>query len=198
MRKTALGIIVLLALLTGCGGEGTEERTAQVREAYAAHPAYSAAAEVEIAREDETLRYTLRVDAQEEETAVTVLAPELLAGTCAHLRGDALRLEYDGLILDAGSAAEGLSAVNCIPLTLRAVAEGYLLAQSVETLDDVEGALRLSVESEAGGGTLCYAVWFDADGAPLYAEIQEKEEIAAFIRFTNFAFCDILPSEENS
>ena len=52
--------------------------------------------------EEENVRYTLRFDADAEETKVTVLAPELLAGVTAHLAADTLKLEYDGLVLDAG------------------------------------------------------------------------------------------------
>lgn len=189
-RIVSFALSALLALtLTACGAEDTAARAEAVRERCAERPAYTAEAEVTLVREPDSVSYTLRVEAAEDETRVTVLAPALLAGTTARLTGDALTLEYDGLILDAGSAVEGLSAVNCIPLTLRAAADGTLLEQSEEACGDCERALRLSLESEASGTTLRYTVYFDASGAPLGAEIAENEKIAAFMEFTSFEFC---------
>ena len=197
MRKFAALVLsgLLLLSLPACRTGENEARAEELRGRYAALTAYSAAAEVALPREEGDARYTLRFDADGEETRVTVLAPELLAGVTARLSADALKLEYDGLVLDAGGAVEGLSAVNCVPLTLRAVGDGYLLEQNEETLGDTERTLRLSLESEASGSTLRYTVWFTPDGAPLYAEIAENEEIAAFIEFTSFTFCDTMASD---
>ena len=196
MRKFALLTLTgLLLLLTACHADRTQERTEALRERYVSLTAYTAAAEVMLPREEGDVRCLLRFDADGEETCVTVLAPELLAGVTAHLSADATRLEYDTLVLDAGGAIEGLSAVNCVPLTLRALGEGYLLEQNEETFGDTEHALRLSVESGSGTGALRYTVWLASDGAPLYAEIAENEEIAAFIEFTSFTFCDTIPSD---
>lgn len=189
-RIVSLALSALFALtLTACGTEDTAARAETVRERCAERPAYTTEATVTLVREPDSISYTLRVEAAADETRVTVLAPALLAGTTARLTGDALALEYDGLILDAGSAAKGLSAVNCVPLTLRAVADGTLLEQSEEAYGDCERALRLSLESEASGATLRYTVYFDASGAPLGAEIAENEKIAAFMEFTSFEFC---------
>ena len=194
MRKfAALALSGLLLLsLPACRPRENEARAEELRGRYAALTAYTAAAEVVLPREEGDARYTLRFDADGEETRVTVLAPELLAGVTARLSTDALKLEYDGLVLDAGGAVEGLSAVNCVPLALRAAGGGYLLEQNEETFGDTEHALRLSLESEASGSTLRYTIWFAPDGAPLYVEIAENEEVAAFMEFTSFAFCDTI------
>ena len=197
MRKlTALLLAgTLLLSLTGCGAEETADRAAAVREKYAAPASYRAVAEVEIVREDGDMRCTLRLDGGGEETKVTVLSPEALAGVSAQLSGDGLKLEYDGAVLDAGGAVQGLSAANCVPLTLRAVAEGCLLEQNEESFGEEEHALRLCCESEVSGRTLSYTVWFAPDCTPLYAEIAENGSAAAFMEFTDFAFCDIISSD---
>lgn len=197
-RWSIFGLAALLTLiLVGCGAAAEEDRIPTIQKRYAAAAGYSAVAELRLAREDEETRYTLRVDAAEEGASVTVLAPELLAGVTAHLDADALKLEYDGLVLDAGGTIDSLCAVNCLPLTLRAVAEGYVVEENEETFDDIQHALRACFESEASGETLRYTVWFSADDLPLYAEIAKNEEIAIYMEFTSFTFCDIIPADES-
>ena len=104
MKKLAALLLSALFLLplTACRTKETASRAETVQERYAALTSYTAAAAVELADEEENVRYTLRFDADAEETRVTVLAPELLAGVTAHLAADTLKLEYDGLVLDAG------------------------------------------------------------------------------------------------
>lgn len=200
MKKLAAAIfsaLLLLLPLTACTKE-TDARAERVRDRYAAPLAYAAAAEVALAGETEDVRCTLRFDADGMETRVTVLAPELLAGVTARLGEDALRLEYDGLVLDAGGPIGGVNAVSCVPLALRAVGEGWLLERGEEDLSYGGGtvrALRLRFESEADGHTIETAVWFGADDTPLYAEIAENEKITAYMEFTSFAFCDTITQD---
>ena len=127
MKKLAALLLSALFLLplTACRTKETASRAETVQERYAALTSYTAAAAVELADEEENVRYTLRSDADAEETRVTVLAPELLAGVAAHLAADTLKLEYDGLVLDAGGTPGGVSAVACVPLALRAAGEGW-------------------------------------------------------------------------
>ena len=44
-----------------------------------------------------------------------------------------------------------------------------------------------------GGETLGGTVWFEDNGAPVYAEVCENGKIIAAAEFTNFVFDDILP-----
>ena len=106
MKKLAALLLSALFLLplTACRTKETASRAETVQERYAALTSYTAAAAVELADEEENVRYTLRFDADAEETKVTVLAPELLAGVTAHLAADTLKLEYDGLVLRAPRA----------------------------------------------------------------------------------------------
>jgi len=202
MKKLAALLLSALFLLslTACRTKETASRAETVQERYAALTSYTAAAAVELAGEEENVRYTLRFDADAEETRVTVLAPELLAGVTAHLAADTLRLEYDGLVLDAGGTPGGVSAVTCVPLALRAAGEGWLTEHSEEEIEYGGGAvraLRLCFESEAGGETIRCTLWFGADDAPLRAEIAEKDKITAYMEFTSFAFCDTMAADES-
>lgn len=197
MRNFAALLLALALLLplTACRADERADRAAAIQALYASSDAYSASAEVELHDGTERLAYTLRFDADAAETRVTVLAPDLLAGVTARLAADTLALEYDGLVLDAGGAPDGVSAVTCVPLALRAVAEGHLTEESEEELargGERVHALRLCFESEHGSETLRAAVWFDGEGLPLYAELAENEKITAYMEFTSFAFCDTI------
>ena len=200
MRKwSVFGLTALLILtLPGCGREERAGRLAALQEKYAAAAGYTASVLLRLVREQEEVRYTLRVDGDESGAKVTVLAPELLAGVTAQLGADALTLSYDGLVLDAGGAVAGLCAANCLPLTLRAVAEGYALEENEEDFADVEQALHVRFESEASGETLYYTVWFSQDDRPLYAEIAKNEEIAIYMEFTSFAFYDTITATDHT
>ena len=144
MKKLAALLLSALFLLplTACRTKETASRAETVQERYAALTSYTAAAAVELADEEENVRYTLRFDADAEETKVTVLAPELLAGVTAHLAADTLKLEYDGLVLDAGGTPGGVSAVTCVPLALRAAGEGWLTERSEEEIEYGGGTVR--------------------------------------------------------
>jgi len=193
MKRRLLMPVLLLALTLGACAAGEEEkdREAALRARYAAPFACEAEVKVELPRAEETLRYTLRVACGEGRARVTVLAPEELTGVAAELEDGTQTLRYDGMVLDAGSAAPGVTAVNCVPLLLRAAAEGYVTERSTERFGDTE-ALRLTFETETGGETAAYTIFFSAEDTPLYAEIAQKEKIIAFVEFTNFTFGDIL------
>ena len=75
MKKLAALLLSALFLLplTACRTKETASRAETVQERYAALTSYTAAAAVELADEEENVRYTLRFDADAEETRVTVL-----------------------------------------------------------------------------------------------------------------------------
>lgn len=198
MRRAAAALCALaLLMLTACHAEEDGGRLAALREKYAADMAYTATAKVTIHGGTEELSYTLRFDADGAQTRVTVLEPALLAGVTACLSGDSLTLEYDGLVLDAGGAIDGVNAVRCVPLALRAVGEGWPVEESAETIgrdgEDIR-ALRACFEAEMGGETRRYTVWFGESDALLHARIEENEKITADMEFTSFAFCDTMTS----
>jgi len=190
MRK---GYILLLCfLLTACGETSAEQRAEQVQESLAALSGYRAEVKADLPREDETLHYAFAIEQDGEKTSVTLTEPQLLEGVGAVLTDDALTLTYDGLVLDAGTAGEGVSAVNCAPLLLRAAAEGYVLRAAFEDFGEEEDALFLLCESECSGEVLNYHAYFSAEGVPLYGEIEKNQEIIAFMEFTNFTSCDTM------
>ena len=82
MRRRLTAILALL-LLTGCAADEREERVAALQRRYADSFGCTAEVAVTLPRGDETLRYTLALERDGEETAVRVLSPDALTGITA-------------------------------------------------------------------------------------------------------------------
>ncbi len=194
--KRILAALALAALLTGCAARETGSRAEELQKRYAETAGICARVEATVANGEERLRYTLAAERTDGETRVTVLEPEALADVSAVVRDDdALSLEYDGMVLSAGSTGETVSAANCVSIFLHAAAEGLVTERGVERAAETPDALRLCFETEHAGGKLLVTAWFGEDDAPLCAEIERDGEILAYLEFTDFSFGDILLTE---
>lgn len=196
MKRIFVLLTVMALLLTACAArQEADSRVNELQARYAAAVGCSARLDAAVVRETETLRYTLDVEKTAEETRVLVLAPEELAGVGATVRRDgALRLTFDSVVLDAGSAVPGVSALNAADIFLYAAAHGYVTERNTERFAETEDALRLCLETEQDGEKLLVTAWFDEADRPLYTEIERGGEILAYLEFTDFAFDDILTS----
>lgn len=194
MKQLCALLALLTLLLTGCAAGQADTRVETLQQKYAALSGCDARVAVTVACDGETRQYTLDIAKEGDETRVTVLEPETLAGVGAVVSGDALSLAYDGMVLDAGSADERVSAVNAADILLRAAASGYVTERNTERYKDTD-ALRLCFETEQGGETLRVTAWFDAADRPLYAELERGGEVLAYLEFTDFVFHDIIPAE---
>ena len=196
MKRIFALLTAAVLLLSACAArQEADNRTDELQSRYAEAGGCSARVDAAVVRETETLRYTIDVEKNGEETRVRVLAPEELAGVGATVRHDGeLCLTFDGIVLDAGSAMPGVSALNATDILLRAAAHGYVTERSTESFGEEEDALRLCLETEQDGEKLLVAAWFDGEDRPLYAEIERGGEILAYLEFTDFTFDDILTS----
>ena len=189
MKKIWPALLCLL-ILCGCGKE--YDRAEEVQQRFANLASYDASVRVSIPHEDETIAYTLHLSMQGDTVRAAVSEPEELALVGAVLTGEKLALTFDDLVLDAGTLSPRVSALNCVPLILRAFPKAYLDSSGTETLGDTD-ALRADFSLTLGSETLACTLWFDEADAPVYAEIAENDKIIAAAEFTNFVFGDILP-----
>ena len=194
MKKLLAYLLPLTLLCTACGGDMEIDRVAELQTLYAGLQGYAAEVKIDVPREDETLHDTLSLTKDGDTISVRVLAPDALRGVTAHIDGETLALEYDGMMLDAGTLNPKMSALSCVPLLLRAFPESYITAQSTERFGE-QDALRVCFETDCGGEKLACVVYFSAENAPLYAEIAENGKIILFAEFTDFIFGDILSSD---
>ena len=190
MRKALLfALMMTLCLsLTGCGGETAEKQeTEELQMKFQNLSAATVEAELTCHYGDEGRTYTLRCSYTPEESTVEVLAPEDLAGISATLTGEALTLQYDGILLDAGTySGTEISPMWAVPSMLRAMGQGYPLETGREALGETE-CLRVTFEmTSSDGGKQYTAVWFDENGIPLQGEITLEETVVYTAVLTQF------------
>ena len=149
MRKALLFALMLMLLLTACGGEKTDP-VAGLQQQYAAVESATMEADITCHYDDEVREYTLLCAYTPERSTVTVLAPENLAGISAAIEGGMLTLSYDDLSLDAGSySAAAVSPVVALPKLVEAAAWGYPAEQSAEMIGE-RTCIRLGCDLNDG------------------------------------------------
>lgn len=177
--------LLLCAVLCGCGGGG--ETGNAVQEQYSTLETARLEAEVTSHTSTDSRTFTLLCSYDADgDTVTTVTAPGELAGLTAVVSGTDMTLSSEGLQLPAGASLD-ICPANCLPYLLRALADGYVLEQSSEALDDTP-CLRLALDTTAPGGSkvLC-AVWLDAEGLfPRYAEFSQNEQVVLTVKLLAF------------
>ena len=170
MRKCLVCVLMTTLLLAGCGKAGAneaEELALTIRGEYLAMERCAAQAAVTADYGRRVYEYELAAAVSEEETVLTLSAPETVAGLTARLTGEENRLEFDGVSVETGPLdGEGLSPVSAIPALLEAARSGYITACALEE----EGALlRVDCGSPEGtpGTGAEIALWFDVSSHAL-------------------------------
>ena len=101
----------------------------------------------------------------EGETALTLIAPENVAGVTARIQEGEAALEYDGARVETGPLdGDGLSPLAGLPLLLEYAQTGWMAECGTEELDGEE-ALRVDCrdpEKASGEGRTC-TLWFAPD-----------------------------------
>ena len=179
MRKIGAWLLCLPLLLTGCGK--LEQEAKALQETYRAIEMLTMEAEITYHLDGESRSFTVVSTCDKEGATTTVTAPEELAGLSATVTGEELLLRYEGAALPAGRIQE-VSAANCVPYLLHAVAEGYLLECGGETIDGMD-CLRVAFDTTANEMKIFCTVWFErATSAPCYAEFSTDGVVVLTMR----------------
>ena len=177
--------LLLCAVLCGCGGGETGNA---VQEQYRTLETARLEAEVTSHTSTDSRTFTLLCSYDADGDAVTTVTdPGELAGLTAVVSGTDMTLSSEGLQLPAWASLD-ICPANCLPYLLRALADGYVLEQSSEALDDTP-CLRLALDTTApgGGGKVLCAVWLDAEGLfPRYAEFSRNEQVVLTVKLLAF------------
>lgn len=165
MRKCLVCVLMTTLLLAGCGKAGVseaEELALAIRGEYLAMDGCAARAAITADYGQRVYQYELAVAVSGEETALTLSAPETVAGLTARMTGEENLLEFDGVCVETGPLDEnGLTPVSAVPALLEAAKSGYITACALEE----DGAvLRVDCGDPAGspGTGTETALWFDA------------------------------------
>ncbi|MEY8403677.1 hypothetical protein AALA54_10110 [Oscillospiraceae bacterium 44-34] len=165
MRKRLLCVLMMTLLLAGCGqtgGNEAEELALSIRGEYLAMDNCTVQAAITADYGQRVYEYEMAVAVGEEETVLTLSAPETVAGLTARLTGEENLLEFDGVSVETGPLDEnGLTPVSAVPALLEAARSGYITACALEE----DGTLlRMDCGNPAGspGSGTETALWFDA------------------------------------
>ena len=130
MRKGIISALMMtLLLLPGCGEREArlEKGFGELRSAVTAAESLRFQAELTADYGGTVADYTLDVAYDGQETAVQIVAPELIAGVKATVLRGQTTVSYDGVILGAGPLDnEGLTPVSAIPVMIDAMASSYV------------------------------------------------------------------------
>lgn len=181
MGKGLLCVLMMTLLLTGCGGMGkgneADEAAVRLRGEYLKCVECSGTVQLTADYGQRIYRYELEFTQGEEETVLTLIQPENVAGITARLsKTSGAVLEYDDVVLETGALNEdGLTPVGAVPALLTALREGYL---DTCVLEDWETGrvLRMLIrdpERQPGEG-LELLVWLEeSSGRLLRAEFSQ-------------------------
>ena len=162
MKRVCLPLLAIVCLLlTGCAGH-------EVEKAYAGFS------------EHKTAKFTLSYTEDDSGGAVTVLAPELIAGVTARVEPGSTVLQYDGVVLDTGSLDSlGLSPMSSLPVLVQAMKSGHLDSYGEE---DGLYVCRLEPNDEYR-----VAVWFEPDGmVPQRAELESGGRVTVIAEISGW------------
>lgn len=182
MTKRLCALMMTLALvLTACGGGGdgneAEKTLAEVRGRYLEMTACTGHADLTADYGQRVYTYGMDFAWQREgETLLTLTAPEVIAGTTAHVAAGETALEYDGVMLETGPLnPAGLAPVDALPALLRYAREGFAAECAWEETQEVRKLHVVCRDPEAEPGTGVEAdLWFAPDtGNLLRGEISD-------------------------
>ena len=176
MHRLWLCVPMIALLLVGCGRlevSEAEQLALEIRGEYLELERCSASLEITADYGQRVYQFGMEAQVQGEDAALTLTAPETVAGLTARWAGEAGTLEYDGVAVETGSLdPEGLDPVSAFPVLLEAARSGYLTACALEE----DGAvLRVDCGDPAGtpGQGTETTLWFDGEtGALLRGEIR--------------------------
>jgi len=185
-------MMTLCLLLTGCGGK---EDGVDLRLPYQEMSGCTMTAAVTCDQEGAEWEAVLKCDyIPDGESTVEVLEPELIAGVRVSFSDEDWRLEYEDVVLNAGSPETGeLSPALCLPRLMSALRDGWLLEENDEVWGEIP-CRRLALDQTGeDGGKIISTVWLRLeDGTPLRGEISVDGEIILTAEFTEFEFHDII------
>ena len=143
MRKFWCALMIPLLFLTACGGgkvDEAEQAALDIRAKYLAMAGCSATLDITADYGERVFQCVLDLrHTAGEETVLTVREPDILEGVTARLKDGESLLEFDGVQLETGALSNtGLSPIDCIPVLLREIQEGFISTWSLEMLGEQE------------------------------------------------------------
>lgn len=184
MRRYGFAVLLmLLCLLTACGGKETDALQApiQFRAELLEKNGCSFTAQITADADDRVWQYAVRCAASPDGTAqLEILAPDSIAGITAELSGADGKLCFDGAWVDFGLLADGeLSPVAAPQTVFSCWTEQYIASAG-------GGCVRY--ELGFGAKKLDVSTWFDEKELPVKAEIYRQGKLLMTLELSDFEY----------
>ena len=185
MRRWLLPALMIPLLLCSCGKAAPEQRLEALRETLSAAEEVRVVADIDASIGTEVFSCSVDCTANAERAAVTLTAPETVAGIRAVVSADGMQLEYEGLSLSVGPVAGPEAPVSAVPLLIDALRRGSALRSWTEW----EGDKTLFVREFYVTDERVLTVWFDAGAsAPVHAELRRNGVCVLRCEIREFSF----------
>ena len=183
-KRILLPLLCAALLLSGCGEKTSNG--AEIQRQYGLIATAAMEAEVTFHNRGEERSFTLLCDYTPEKSAVTVTAPETVAGITATVTGEELTLQYDGESFSVGDVG-AVNPLSALPQLLRTLADGYLLEEGRESLEYIP-CYRLVLDTDFGAEAAVCTVWIDEETLlPRYAEFAVDGETVLDVNMLAFS-----------
>lgn len=177
----ALMTALLLLPLAACGKDAAREAFEALRVSMQDGRAELTATVTAFGAGGEQTEYGISCESDAEASEVETTAPELIAGVRARIEAGRASIEYEGLMLDAGEASEGLSPVTALPKLCEAIRTAHV---ELAWTEGGESVVSLVPEDETA-----ITLRLGEDGLPVSAEFTSGGDGRTLIlcRFEGFA-----------
>lgn len=170
MRRRMIAALMTLLLaipLAACGKDAAREAFEELRASMLDSDAELTADVTAYAQDGTQLEYGLECTSGAESSEVEATAPELISGVRARIEAGSAKVEYEGLMLDAGEVSKGLSPVTALPRLCEAIREAHV---ELAWTEGGESVVSLVPEDETA-----ITLTLDGNGLPVSAEFTSRE-----------------------
>ena len=184
-RAVVTALMISLIVLCGCSKSAKcEEKYNDWKADYLAVSEHQIEAVVTASDNDKVCEYTLLYALNSEGETVEVVAPKLIADIKAKIGEKDVSLNYDGVMLDTGTALpDNLSPLMALPTLMKVIKEGH----PENSWSEKDGDTELTVtELEMPDGTKMTLWQRSSDMMPVHADVRSGDRVEIKIDIKKF------------
>lgn len=185
MKRALALLLVLMMLLTGCGGSDDVDRAMELRQKLLTGNGCSFDVTVTADYEDNLFVFAMQCSADKDGTvSFTVTGPETIAGVRGQISGENGQLHFDEQVLLFDLLTDGLVTPVSAPwLLIRTLRGGYIGAGGKDG-----DLLRFEIDDSYEENPLRLDVWLDQNNVPVAADILWDGRRVVSLTVENFRF----------
>lgn len=185
MKRVLALLLVLMTLLTGCGGSNDLDRAMDLRQKLLAGNGCSFDITVTADYQDNLFVFGMQCSADKDGTVnFTVTEPETIAGVQGQINGESGQLHFDGQVLLFDLLTDGLVTPVSAPwLLIRTLRGGYIGAGGKDG-----DLFRFEIDDSYEENPLRLDIWLNQTNIPVAADILWDGRRVVSLTVENFRF----------